>query len=300
MFLKTASKLAASTVRACTTPRREYRSATLLCRAPVCPHASGPQGPPHAFESRQHAGHSHWQNVRHIKAAKDAHKMSQTDKFVRLIQAAVKAGGGPDPKLNRVLANAIENARRTQVVTNAAIELAIKRASGAEKPKNLRKAMYEIIMEHGVLLLVDVETPNISRFGNEIKIICKKHTCRISRGGVKEQFLEKGFVRVSGREDGAALDSDAALDVAIQHGAEDVFDIDDGEKTMCEFLCDVKDYFALSKALTTNGYVVEECGNKFVPMVPVTISEEHMGVVGRLCDELEEHSDVVAVHTNIA
>ncbi|CAN7950636.1 unnamed protein product [Ixodes hexagonus] len=297
MFLKTVSKLTTATLKACTIPKREYGAATLLCRRLACPEA---YGHPPALESRRYAGHSHWQNVRHIKAAKDAHKMSQTDKYVRLIQAAVKAGGSADPKLNRQLANAIENAKRTQVVTNAAIETAIKRASGAEKPKNLKKSLYEIVMEHGVLLLVDVESANISKFGNDLKIICKKHTCRISRGGVKEQFTEKGFVRVSGREDGAPLDSDAALEVAIQHGAEDVFDIDDGENKMCEFISDVTDYFAISKALATNGYVVAECGSKFVPIVPVTVTEEHIGVVGRLCDDLEEHPEIVAVHTNIA
>lgn len=254
----------------------------------------------HIWESRRYAGHSHWQNVRHIKAAKDAHKMSMTDKYMRLIEVAVKAGGGsPDPKLNRALANVIESAKRTQVVSNTSIEQAIRRGAGVDKPKNLKNANYEIIMEHGVLLILDVETGNISRFGNELKQILKKHTCRQARGGVKEQFQQKGFVRVSGREDGGTLDPDAALEVGIEHGAEDVIEID-GESKMCEFLCDPNDYFALSKALSSNGYVIAECGLKFVPHVPITVPEEHLEVVGKLCDELEAHSDVVAVHTNIA
>ncbi|KAH6939070.1 hypothetical protein HPB50_015712 [Hyalomma asiaticum] len=251
-------------------------------------------------ESRRYAGHSHWQNIRHIKEAKDAHRMSMTDKHMRLIAVAVKAGGGStDPKLNRTLANAIEGAKRTQVVSNANIEQAIRRGAGLDKPKNLKSMNYEIIMEHGVLLVLDVETGNISKFGNDLKLIAKKHTCRIARGGVKEQFQQKGFVRVSGREDGAALDPDAALEVGIEHGAEEVTEID-GESKMCEFLCDPKDYFALSKALSSNGYVIAECGLKFVPYVAVTVPEEHLDVVAKLCDELEEHPEVVAVHTNIA
>lgn len=255
----------------------------------------------HVWESRRYAGHSHWQNIRHIKAAKDAHKMSMTDKHMRLIEVAVKAGGGStDPKLNRALAHAIESAKKTQVVSNANIEVAIKRGAGMDKPKNLKKANYEIIMEHGVLLVLDVETGNISKFGADLKAICKKHTCRIAtRGGVKEQFQQKGFVRVCGREDGGALDPDAALEVGIEHGAEDVTEID-GESKMCEFICDPNDYFALSKALSTNGYVIAECGLKFVPHVTVTVPEEHIETVGKLCDDLEEHSDVVAIHTNLA
>lgn len=251
------------------------------------------------WESRRYAGHSHWQNIRHIKAAKDAHKMSMTDKYMRIIEVAVKSGGGStDPKLNRALAHAIENAKKTQVVSNASIEQAIRRGAGIDKPKNLKSANYEIVMEHGVLLVLDVETGNISKFGNELKQILKKHTCRQARG-VKEQFQQKGFVRVSGREDGGTLDPDTALEVGIEHGAEDVVEID-GESKMCEFLCHPNDYFALSKALTSNGYVIAECGLKFVPHVPITVPEEHLEVVVKLCDELERHSDIVAVHTNIA
>lgn len=277
--------------------RTSRASAPALCRIFREPRDVGG----HCFrESRRYAGHSHWQNVRHIKAAKDAHKMSMTDKHMRLIEVAVKAGGGStDPKLNRTLANAIEGAKKTQVVSNANIEQAIRRGAGLDKPKNLKSANYEIIMEHGVLLVLDVETGNISKFGNDLKQIAKKHTCRLTRGGVKEQFLQKGFVRVSGREDGGTLDPDAALEVGIEHGAEEVTEID-GDSKMCEFLCDPKDYFALSKALSSNGYVIAECGLKFVPHVPITVPEEHLEVVGKLCDELEEHPDVVAVHTNIA
>ncbi|KAK8758880.1 hypothetical protein V5799_003488 [Amblyomma americanum] len=154
-------------------------------------------------------------------------------------------------------------------------------------------------MEHGVLLVLDVETGHTSKFGADLKAICKKHTCRIARGGVKEQFQQKGFVRVSSREDGGTLDPDAALEVGIEHGAEDVIEID-GETKMCEFLCDTNDYYSLSKALTSSGYVVVDCGVKYIPFVPVKVPEEHLDVVGRLCDELEEHSDIVAVHTNIA
>lgn len=254
----------------------------------------------HVRESRRYAGHSHWQNIRHIKAAKDAIKMSQTSKHIRLIEIAVKTGGGStDPRLNRALANAIESAKKTQVVTNANIELAIRRGAGLDKPKNFKKVTYEIVMEHGVLLVLDVETGHISKFGADLKAICKKHTCRIARGGVKEQFQQKGFVQVSGREDGGSLDPDAALEVGIEHGAEDVIEID-GETKMCEFLCDPNDYYSLSKALSSSGYVVVECGVKYIPFEPVTVPGEHLDVVGRLCDELEEHSDIVAVHTNIA
>ncbi|XP_064474855.1 probable transcriptional regulatory protein Dgeo_2194 [Ornithodoros turicata] len=247
--------------------------------------------------SKRGAGHSHWQNVRHIKAEKDANKAKQTDKYVRQIVAAVKVGGGPDPKLNKLLADVIECAKRTQVVSNSAIDLAIKRAAGALSAKNLRSTQYEIVMEHGVLLVVEAETGNISKLGHELKNICKRHTCAIVRGGVKEKFETKGFVKLGGRDDGTKVDMDAALAVGLENGAEDVTELPDGT---CEFVCGPNERFALAKALTTAGYMVTENGVRLVPYMAISPPEEQLDKVSNLCDELEDHPDILVIHTNLA
>lgn len=70
-------------------------------------------------ESVREAGHSHWQNIRHIKAAKDLNKAKTTDRHVRFIESAIQMGGSSDPRLNKHLANAIEAAKRTQVCIRA-------------------------------------------------------------------------------------------------------------------------------------------------------------------------------------
>lgn len=247
--------------------------------------------------SKREAGHSHWQNIRHIKAEKDANKARQTDKYVRQIVTAVRTGGSADPKLNRLLANAIECAKRTQVVSNAAIETAIKRATGAMAAKNLRSTQNEIVMEHGVMLVVEAETGNISKYVHDIKQICKRHTCAIVKGGVKEKFEAKGYVKLGGREDGTPVDQDAALAIGLESGAEDCQELPDGS---CEFTCEPTRQFALAKALSIAGYLVSESGVRLVPFAAVSPPEELLDKVGLLCDELEEHPDVLAVHTNIA
>lgn len=38
----------------------------------------------------------------------------------------------------------------------------------------------------------------------------------MAKGGVKERFVEKGFVRVSGKQDGGKFDPDEALMAAIE------------------------------------------------------------------------------------
>ncbi len=75
-------------------------------------------------------GHAHWQNVKHIKAARDREISLLHQKYSYKIGLAVKAGGGhTDPKLNRSLAKVIEEAQSLNV-TKTCIQNAIKRASG--------------------------------------------------------------------------------------------------------------------------------------------------------------------------
>jgi len=253
------------------------------------------------LESRRFAGHSHWQNVRHIKAAKDANKAQQTEKFVRLIEVAVTTAGGPDPKLNRTLAHAIENAKRTQVVTNAAIEAAIKRAVNGPQAKNTKSLVYEFVGEHGVLIVANCEVSNTSKFIHGLKAICKKNKFTMPRGGVKERFEEKGFVCIDGRKEDKKVEADEALAVALEGGAEDVTEIGEGSNNMFEFICAPRDYFAMLKVLQTAGYVISDAGTKYIPMMTVSIDDEKkLDHVSNFCDLLEELPEVIGVHTNIA
>jgi len=252
------------------------------------------------LESRRFAGHSHWQNVRHIKAAKDAHKQKETEKHVRMIQVAVVTGGSPDPRLNRSLANAIENAKRTQVVTNQAIEAAIKRTDGSQ-PKNTKTVLYEFVGEHGVLILANAEVTNASKFVHTLRLICKKNTFAMPRGGVKERFEEKGFVSVDGRIDDKKIDADEALAVALEGGAEDVTEIGDGSNNVFEFICSPRDYFAMLKVLQSGGYRICDAGTKYIPMMTISLDDEQkLDYVSNFCDLLEELPEIIGVHTNIA
>ncbi|XP_003744570.1 uncharacterized protein LOC100898074 [Galendromus occidentalis] len=248
---------------------------------------------------RRFAGHAHWQNVRHIKAANDAHKSTTTNRFVRVIEAAVVTGGGPDPRFNPTLAKAIEQAKRTQVITKAVIETAIKRASDPSTRKNTQSVIFEFFGEHGVLAVADAEISNISKIRHDFKQVCKKHTFAIAKGGVKERFEEKGYVIVDGKHDGSPIDSDELLSAGIEGGAEDMQEIIDKETKIFEFTCAAGTHFALTKVLQET-YSMSDMGRKWVPMIPLELSEEQAEKVGKFCDALEELPEVNSVYTNLA
>jgi len=275
-----------------------FRSAQQLSRILIVPQILSkiPQA-----ESRRFAGHSHWQNVRHIKAAKDANKATQTDKHVRIIATAVTSGGGPDPRLNKILAAAIEGAKRTQVVTTTAIENAIKRAVSGVKGKTTKAFIYEFVGEHGVLVLASCEVYHASKFIHVLKQILKRHEFGMPKGGVKERFEEKGFVCVSGKLDDTEVDPDEALAVALEGGAEDVTEIGEEKDKIFEFICSSQDYFVMLKVLQMAGYRISDTGIKYVPMIPISIEDDDiLEKVSNFCDELEAQAETVSVHTNIA
>src|SRR3989338_5076772 len=92
------------------------------------------------------ARHSQFNNIKHRKEAQDAVKGKVFTRHAKLIQVAVKEGGGiGDPTQNPTLRAAIENARKDNT-PYANIERAIKKGTGEDKDSlQLQEVVYETI-----------------------------------------------------------------------------------------------------------------------------------------------------------
>lgn len=130
--------------------------------------------------------------------------------------------------------------------------------------------------------------------------ICKKFGMGIARGGVKERFEEKNFVRVNGRRDGSPIDPDDLLAVGIEGGAEDMNEIGEGKDKVFEFTCAPGTQFVLTKSLQQTEYSISDIGRKWVPFSTVEVSEEQAEKVGQFCDAFEEHPEATSIYTNLA
>src|SRR6218665_486318 len=73
------------------------------------------------------AGHSKWQNIKHIKGAKDQQKSLLYNRLVGRIKYAVGKQGGADPKLNKEFGDVLEECRKANM-PNSTIDRAVKRA----------------------------------------------------------------------------------------------------------------------------------------------------------------------------
>ncbi|XP_023211336.1 translational activator of cytochrome c oxidase 1-like [Centruroides sculpturatus] len=234
----------------------------------------GAQHPPPLFCQTRTAGHSKWQNIRHIKAAKDLEKSKIAQKiYLQVKKAVIEAG--PNPKYNSKLQQLLDLAKDNSI-PKATVDKAINKALNTK----LTTAHFEILGPGGSFFIVEVETDNMSNTTHEIRGICRKNgVATVPEGRVKSQFETKGVIIVSETNDNSTLDHAAAVDLAIEAGAEDVQESTDENN---------------KKILKLDNANVE-----YIPRIRVTLSDELLEVAGKLCTMLEELPEVINIYDNI-
>src|SRR5690242_16809549 len=162
------------------------------------------------------AGHSKWKQIKHYKAAADAKRGALFTKLIREITVSAKAGGG-DPEGNPRLRTAIDAAKAASMPKEN-IERAIKKGTGELEGVDYQEITYEGYGPGGVALLIHALTDNPTRTVADVR-----H--KLSRGG-GHMGAANAVARMVGRKgqifvEAAHKDEDAALEVALEAGAED-------------------------------------------------------------------------------
>src|ERR1019366_7100966 len=168
------------------------------------------------------AGHSKWKQIKHYKAATDKKRGALFTKLIREITVAAKQGGG-DPDGNPRLRTAIDNAK-AQSMPKENIERAVLKGTGELEGVDYVDVVYEAYGPGGVALMIQALTDNATRTVAEIRV-------KLSRGGgnlgttnsVAFLFDRKGQILVPAR----GMDEDAAMEKALEAGAEDFAKEDD-------------------------------------------------------------------------
>ncbi|XP_024140318.1 translational activator of cytochrome c oxidase 1 [Oryzias melastigma] len=236
------------------------------------------------------AGHNKWSKVKHIKGPKDEARARMFMKFGMMIRIAVKEGGS-NPDLNVNLAHILEQCR-SKNMPKASIEAAVK---SAEKAKPASLHMFEARGPGGCVLLVEVLTDNNTRTGQEIKRLLNKNGGVLSEGS-RHNFSRSGVVVLPGHD----INSEKALELAIESGAADVQETEDEEeKPLLKFICDVPDLHKVRVSLEKLGMPVTSSGLEFVPHNYSSLDEEQLEAASALIEALNDCPDVVRVWDNI-
>ena len=234
------------------------------------------------------AGHSKWSQIKRKKGANDKRRSGVISKHVRAITAAVRSGGSGDPAGNLALKNAIA-AAKTDTVSAENIDNAVRRAlSNAESGADYKAVVYEGYGPGGTAILIETLTDNVNRTVSDIRAVFSKRGGSLGNSGsVAWQFENKGVILL---RDG----SEAAQEAAIELGAEDLQESEDG----LEISTAPAELYLVSEGLGERGFPVTSAQLSMLPSNTVSVSGADADKLMALLEALEDLDDVQNVYSN--
>lgn len=234
------------------------------------------------------AGHSKWANIKHRKAATDAKRGKIFTRLIREITVAARLGGADassNPRLRLAVDKALDNN-----MPKDTIERAIKRGAGGLEGASYEQVRYEGYGINGAAVMVDCLSDNRTRTVADVRHAFSKHGGNLGTdGSVAYLFKHCGQLVFAPGTDEARL-----LEAALDAGAEDIADNDDGS---IEVITGPNDLVAVKEALTRAGFKPELAEVTMKPSTEVALSGDEAVKMQKLLDALESIDDVQDVYT---
>lgn len=235
------------------------------------------------------AGHSKWANIQHRKGAQDARRGKLFTKLIREITTAARLGGG-DPATNPRLRTAMDKAL-TANMTRDTIERATKRGTGELEGVAYEEVRYEGYGPGGAAVMVDCMTDNRNRSVAEVRHAFSKHGGNLgSDGSVAYLFNHSGVIVCERGTDG-----DRLMEVALEAGAEDIIEHEDGS---LEVLTAPEDFEQVRDALRAGGLEPAHTETTMRASTSVALDGEDAETMLKLLEMLEDLDDVQQVYSN--
>ncbi|XP_014664988.1 PREDICTED: translational activator of cytochrome c oxidase 1-like [Priapulus caudatus] len=246
----------------------------------------------------QQAGHSKWQNIRHIKATKDQQRSKITSKLVMKIKSAVQEGGSSDPGTNLQLAHIIEQCKKNDI-PNSTWSDALKKST--QKGNATTAIVLAGRHTSGAFFVLEGEVENSKAMREKFKGIARKQgVMAVETSHIKMAFEHKGVILV----DSSSMALDDAENVAIEVGAEDVSEIPNMESetegtTVFQFVCDANDFFGVRKEMAQRALAIQSAQLQYVPLNKVPVSDDDMARLAKFVHKLEEMEEYMSITDNI-
>lgn len=239
------------------------------------------------------AGHSKWQNIRHIKALNDGRKAVLFIKLARQIRLAVQAGGA-NPGVNNVLRAAIDEALKKNM-PNATIQGILKKCS--TQSVELKKYTLEIKALDQVNVICVLYTDRFAQLKMDMATILRKNFALFFN--TMHAFDEKGFVEAIPPEEIKVDDLvSVCTDHAIEMGAEDI-EVMDELTRLIRFLCEPRDLDKVKKELEKLNYSIEHSEHAFFPKATIKLNPEAMEAYEKLKEKLKAMDGVEDIYDNV-
>ncbi len=234
------------------------------------------------------AGHSKWANIRHRKGAQDAKRGKIFTKLIKEITVASRLGGA-DIESNPRLRTAIDKAKAGNMPKDT-IERAIKKGSGDLDGVTYEEGTFEGYGPGGAAVIVEFMTDNRTRTVADVRYIFSRNNGSLGvSGSVAFLFDRKGLILLDGEQD-----FDTLFEIALEAGAEDVKEADDGY----EIVTDPSAFMTVRDALADRGLEWLSAEVTMIPQTTVQLEGKQAEQMLKLIDKLEDNDDVQNVYAN--
>ena len=235
------------------------------------------------------AGHSKWANIRHRKGRQDAKKGKLFTRLIREVTVSAKMGGG-DISANPRLRAAIDAALAANMPKDT-IERARARGAGGLEGGNFEEIRYEGYGPSGVAILVDCLTDNRNRSVADVRHVFSKSGGNLGTdGSVSYMFKKVGLVNFND-----SSQEELIMEVALEAGAEDVINNDDGS---IDVIVQPDVFLDLKEAMVAVGLKLSSAEITLISDQEVELSQESGEPLLKMLDLLEDLDDVQKVYTN--
>jgi YebC/PmpR family DNA-binding regulatory protein len=235
------------------------------------------------------AGHSKWANIQHRKGRQDAKRGQIFTRLIKEITVASKLGGS-DPDTNPRLRLAMEKAY-DQNMPKDNVERAIKRGAGELEGVDYMELRYEGYGIGGAAVMVDCMTDNKTRTVADVRHAFAKYGGNLGTdGSVSFLFKHCGHMIFA-----PGTDENALMEVALDAGAEDIINNDDGS---IEVITSPNDFVAVKQRLEAAGFKPEMGEVTMKADTDIELKGDDAVKMQKLLDALEDLGDVQEVYTN--
>ena len=235
------------------------------------------------------AGHSKWANIQHRKGRQDAKRGKIFTKLIKEITVAARLGGGEinfNPRLRAAVAAAKE-----QNMPADNISRAIKKGTGELEGVNYEEIRYEGYGINGAAIIVDCLTDNKQRAVAEVRHAFSKNGGNLGTDGcVSFLFKHLGSIFFA---PGANLD--IIMEKAIELGAEDIINNDDGS---VEVLTKPSDFPLVKEGFNDASIQYELAEVTMKPDIEVELFGSDGEKMQKILDALDDLDDVQEVYSN--
>lgn len=235
------------------------------------------------------AGHSKWANIKFRKAGQDKKRGKIFTKLIREVTVAVQMGGD-DASSNPRLRAAMDKALGSNM-TRDTINRAVKRAAGAGSAENLMEIRYEGYGPGGVAVMVDCLTDNRNRTVADVRHAFTKCGGSLGTDGSVSYIFNKIGMIIYPPDS----DEDAIMETALEAGAEDIINHEDGS---IEVRTDEHSMLDVKEALQAAGHEPAQGEVTMIASTDTTLDLDGAEKLMRMQNMLEDSDDVQEVYTN--